>query len=70
MADTPFKIRFRRVRENVVVDLQVPLGRGRYSTVESVNLGPGSISAAIAGLSGADFAAAPRLRAALVPTIT
>ncbi len=70
MADQPYKLRIRRVREDVLIDWMVPVGRGRYSVVESINQGPVTLRAAIEGLRAADLSAAPRMRAALVPEIT
>lgn len=70
MQPTPYKLRIRRVRSDVLVDYLVPVGRSGYTAVESINLGDVPLKVAIANLDKADYAAAPRLLAVLFPTIT
>lgn len=70
MATTPYKLRVRRVRDAVIVDMMVPLGRGKYSVVESINRGDVTMREALVGLTAADFTAAPRMKKALIPEVT
>lgn len=70
MATSPYKLRLRRVRDDVLVDLLVPVGRAGFTAVESVNMGPVSLKAAIAGLQTKDLNKAPRLKDLLFPPIT
>ncbi len=70
MKRTPYKLRVRRVRAEVLVDLLIPVGRSGYTAVESINLGVASLKDALASLDQADYAKAPRLKEVLFPTIT
>lgn len=70
MPTTPYKLRIRKVRETVIVDYLVPVGRGKYSVVESINCGEVTMRAAVENLPAADFSKAPRMKEALIPEIT
>lgn len=70
MDEIPFKIRLRQVRDVMVLDYMTPIGRGRWSVIESRNLGPVPMGVAIANLVNLDLTDTPHLAAALVPKVT
>lgn len=70
MAPTPYKLRVRRVRKTVIIDMMVPVGRGKYSVVESINRGEVTMREALENLPAADFSKAPRMKEALIPEVT
>lgn len=66
MGNAPYKLRVRRVREDVVISLLAPAGRSGWVVRESVNQGALTLRLAIENLSGIDMTDRPRMRAALV----
>lgn len=70
MVKKPFRIRLRRVRDEVWVDYLVQLGRSGWTAVEHVNMGSVTLKEAAAKLKTDDLSSAPRMKAALSPIVT
>lgn len=70
MPNYPFKLRVKRRRQVVQLELMVPTSGSSWYVKERVELGELTLADALKELMEVDLTAQPGLKALLVPTIT